>query len=166
MTGSIVCGVDPFAACSALVWRTGERADNESVTLIMTEQDEYASRADALIKVVSTADRTDGPGLGVPDGIAQMSWVNFDGFTKMIEIVQWRRIDQGMFKVGAEFNIHLQARRYRDLRLPLSTETIRCRATMNKADSTLIAVGDVMNPQGWLFGVHVVGAEVLGPPEL
>lgn len=138
-------------------------ADNETVTIIMTEQDEYASRASALLKVVCTADRTDGPGLSDPDGIAQMSWVNFDGYHKMVEIVLWRRIDQGLFKVGQEFNIHLQARRYRDLRLPLSTETIRCRLTLDKADSALVAVGDVSNQYGWRYGVHVVGAKVLDP---
>lgn len=129
----------------------------------MTDQDEYASHARALLQVVSHADTSD-PSSGAPDGVAQLSYVNFDGFSRTVEIVKWRRIDQGLLREGDEFAVHIQARQHRDLRLPLSTATVRCRLTLNPEDTDRITVGDP-HVHGWHFGVLVKGAVVLREPE-
>lgn len=128
----------------------------------MTSQDEYAARAKALLQVVAAPAVGDTSTLGMPDGIAQMSWVNFDGLAKIIEIVSWRRIDQGLLRVGDEFDVHVQARQYRDLRLPLASATVRCALTLDPVDVSLVVVGDTQRESGWHYGVRVMGAKVLG----
>jgi hypothetical protein len=128
----------------------------------MSDQDEYASRAKALLQVVASPAAGDTSPLGLPDGIAQMSWMNFDGINRIIDIVSWRRIDQGFLRPGDEFSVHVQARQYRDLRLPLSAATVRCRLTLDPAEATLVVVGDTQRgDSGWHYGVRVIGATVL-----
>lgn len=128
---------------------------------ISSEQDEYAARARALVRVEAVADASSPASLGAPDGVVHIAWRHFDGFERLREITHWRRIDQEMMANGAEFTISIQARQYRDLRLPLYSMTRRARLTCNRDDVDLLAIGNVAAANGWRFGVRLLGAVLL-----
>lgn len=92
-----------------------------------------------------------------PDGECQIAVTDPDGTVRLLDVVSWRRLDQGPIVAGQEFSVTVQARASRDLRLPLHSATRRFVLTLNPAESDEVVVGDVTRTGGWLFGVRLIG---------
>jgi hypothetical protein len=92
-----------------------------------------------------------------PEGDCQIAWSDRPGLTRLLDLVSWRRLDQGPISIGQEFALTIQARASRDLRLPLHTETARLLLTLDPDDSAEVITGDVTREDGWLFGVRLIG---------
>jgi hypothetical protein len=130
-------------------------ADTPLVTDEPTVLPHYVRAAADVVAVpaASTPDVT-------PEGECQIAWADTPGITRLLDLVAWRRLDQGPIKVGQEFALTIQARASRDLRLPLHTDTARLILTLDPADSAEVVTGDVTREDGWLFGVRLIGVRL------
>lgn len=94
----------------------------------------------------------------MPDGAVQLTYLCPDGSERRSEVTLWKRLDQGVFQPGLMVQVDVQARRARDLRLPVHHESRRVMLTHDPADKVQFLVGDPTGPAGWGFGVVLRGA--------
>lgn len=94
----------------------------------------------------------------LPIGDCQIAWSDHSGIASLLDVVSWRRLDQGPMIWGQEFTVTLQARASRDLRLPMYSATGTFVLTLDPGDVHEVVVGDVTRPGGWMMGVRLIGA--------
>lgn len=94
----------------------------------------------------------------MPDGAAQLTWVDQNGTERQAEVVQWRRLDRHGLVPGTRVRVDVQARQRRDMRVPSHHVSAHLMLTHNPADRAQVLIGDPHRAGSWAFGLTFTGA--------